>query len=79
LIYFRIIQCKIDLQGGIALGWALCSATLLSLLYGLYDAKLDAYSSAAYSSLSHTAWALGCAWVIVACSTGNGGKSTLKL
>ncbi|KAF4520276.1 hypothetical protein B566_EDAN010222 [Ephemera danica] len=63
------IDCKLKLnRGGVALGWSVCAATLLSLLYGLYDARLDAVSSAAYSSLSHSAWALGTAWIVVACS-----------
>ncbi|XP_059468522.1 nose resistant to fluoxetine protein 6 [Neocloeon triangulifer] len=68
------MNCRLRLgKGGAALGWSVCAAVMLSLLYGLYDAQLDAYTSAAYSSLSHTAWALGTAWVIVACSTGHGG------
>ncbi|CAB3363851.1 Hypothetical predicted protein [Cloeon dipterum] len=68
------INCRLRLgKGGAALGWSVCAAVMLSLLYGLYDARLDAFTSAAYSSLSHTAWALGTAWVIVACSTGHGG------
>lgn len=29
--------------------------------------------AAAYSSLSHSVWALGLSWIVVACSTGYGG------
>lgn len=44
-----------------------------ALVYGLYEAKLDLLTSSAYSSLSHSVWALGLAWVVVVCSTGYGG------
>lgn len=30
-------------------------------------------AAAAYSSLSHSAWAIALAWIVIACSTGNGG------
>lgn len=56
------------------MGWLLSSACLLSLLYGLYEAELTPVTAAAYSSLSHSAWALGLAWIVIACSTGYGGE-----
>lgn len=56
------------------MGWLLSSACLLSLLYGLYEAELSPVTAAAYSSLSHSAWALGLAWIVIACSTGYGGE-----
>lgn len=34
---------------------------------------MGAASAAAYSSLSHTAWAMSLAWIVVACSSGYGG------
>ena len=46
---------------------------LLFLLYGLYRQELSKVFAAAYSSLSHSLWALSLAWIIIACSTGNGG------
>lgn len=61
-------------QATVVIGWLLSFGCLLSLLYGLYEAELSPVTSAAYSSLSHSAWALGLAWIIVACSTGYGGK-----
>lgn len=70
---YIIANFEFPLINFLLIRWSVCSAVMLSLLYGLYDTKLDAYTSAAYSSLSHTAWALGTAWVIVACSTGHGG------
>lgn len=54
-------------------GWLASAACLLSLVYGLYEVNLSVVAGAAYSSLSHSAWALGLGWVVVACATGNGG------
>lgn len=54
-------------------GWLGSVAVLLSLVYGLYEADLTPLTGAAYSSLSHTAWALGLAWIVIACTTGHGG------
>lgn len=54
-------------------GWSLSTGTLLWLLYGLFKVELSQLAAAAFSSLSHTAWAASLAWVIIACSTGNGG------
>ncbi|KAF7388052.1 hypothetical protein HZH66_010819 [Vespula vulgaris] len=67
-------DCKVKMSKAIVvIGWLLSSACLLSLLYGLYEAELAPVTAAAYSSLSHSAWALGLAWIIIACSTGYGG------
>lgn len=49
------------------------SGVLLYLLYGLYKTELSKFAAAAYSSLSHSAWAMALAWIVIACSTGNGG------
>lgn len=43
------------------------------LIYGLYKTELSQYSAAAYSSLSHSAWAMSLAWIVIACSAGYGG------
>ncbi|XP_071451418.1 nose resistant to fluoxetine protein 6 [Hetaerina americana] len=67
-------NCRIRMHlGAVAAGWTLSSLCLLSLLYGLYGTNLSPATAAAYSSLSHTAWALAMAWVVIACSTGYGG------
>lgn len=42
-------------------------------MFGLYKVQLSPLAAAAYSSLSHTAWAMALAWIVVACSSGNGG------
>lgn len=62
------------LQVAVALGWILCIGCLIALVYGLYDTYLDRIPAAAYSSLSHTAWALCLSWIVIACSTGYGGQ-----
>ncbi|XP_033228459.1 O-acyltransferase like protein isoform X2 [Belonocnema kinseyi] len=68
------IDCKVKMsKTTVVVGWMLSSACLLSLLYGLYEAELSPVTAAAYSSLGHTAWALGLAWIVIACSTGYGG------
>lgn len=54
-------------------GWTAALACLLSLVYGLYEVNLSPLAGAAYSALSHSAWALGLAWIVIACSTGYGG------
>lgn len=54
-------------------GWLLSSGCLLYLIYGLYNTELNQVSAAAFSSLSHSAWAMSLAWIVVACSAGYGG------
>lgn len=54
-------------------GWLCSTFCLLWLIYGLYHVELSPLTAAAYSSLSHSAWALSLAWIVVACSSGNGG------
>lgn len=67
-------NCRIKMSRWVvAIGWTLASACLLSLVYGLYEADLSPVAGAAYSSLSHSAWALGLAWIVIACTTGYGG------
>ncbi|XP_015601894.1 nose resistant to fluoxetine protein 6 isoform X2 [Cephus cinctus] len=67
-------NCKIKMtKAAVTVGWILSIACLLSLLYGLYEAELSPAVAAAYSSLSHSAWALGLSWIVIACSTGYGG------
>lgn len=55
------------------IGWISSIGLLLALVYGLYDANLSPIVGAAYSALSHSAWALSLAWIVVACVTGYGG------
>ncbi|ENN81281.1 hypothetical protein YQE_02317, partial [Dendroctonus ponderosae] len=57
----------------VVIGWVSSFGLLLALVYGLYEVHLSPIAGAAYSSLSHTAWAVGLAWIVVACVTGYGG------
>ncbi|CAK1547990.1 unnamed protein product [Leptosia nina] len=54
-------------------GWVVCTATLLFLIFGLYRTELSVGSAAVYSALSHSLWAACIGWIIIACSTGHGG------
>ncbi|CAH0552702.1 unnamed protein product [Brassicogethes aeneus] len=65
----RIRMSKLTLT----VGWTASVSVLLSLVYGLYEVNLHPIAGAAYSSLSHSAWAMGLAWIVVACVTGHGG------
>lgn len=58
----------------VTIGWTTSVSLLLFLVYGLYEQELHPVTAAAYSSFSHTLWALGLAWVVIACSTGYGGR-----
>lgn len=60
-------------QTQLVTGWSLSIGTILYLLYGLYKTELSQIAAAAYSSLSHSAWAIALAWIVIACSTGHGG------
>ncbi|XP_060525313.1 nose resistant to fluoxetine protein 6 isoform X2 [Cylas formicarius] len=67
-------NCRIRMSKVVVvIGWILSIGCLISLVYGLYDVKLSPIIAAAYSSLSHSAWAFGLAWIVVACVTGYGG------
>lgn len=67
-------NCKIHLsKTAVSTGWALALANMLVLIFGLHDSELSKLTAAAFSSLSHSAWAISLAWITVACSTGYGG------
>ncbi|XP_036343941.1 nose resistant to fluoxetine protein 6-like, partial [Rhagoletis pomonella] len=72
-ILFRT-NCKIRFPRlTVATLWTLAMLNLFVLVFGLYRADLSQLLAAAYSSLSHSAWALSLAWITIACSTGYGG------
>ncbi|XP_077505446.1 nose resistant to fluoxetine protein 6-like [Amblyomma americanum] len=59
------------------LGWLAAALVNMTVVFGVYN--WNAYEApslsvaVAYAALSRTAWALGIAWMVVACATGNGG------
>jgi len=66
------------IQALVTLFWLLAALCNLSVVYGLYDdvngyVHLSDVVRSLYASLHRTAWALGVAWVIFACVTGNAG------
>ncbi|KAJ9583177.1 hypothetical protein L9F63_022477 [Diploptera punctata] len=66
-------NCKIKMHKAlVVIGWALSIAMSFVLVHGLYG-DLGPIMSAAYVALSHTAWAIAVAWIVIACTTGNGG------
>lgn len=77
-ILFRT-NCKIRLPKlTVATAWTLAMLNLFVLVFGLYKADLSQFTAAAYSSLSHSAWALSLAWITIACSTGYGGATSTR-
>ena len=59
--------------------WLLAAACNLSVVYGLYGSAngyvhLSNAMRSLYAAVHRTAWAVGVAWVIFACITGNGGQ-----
>lgn len=67
-------NCKIRLpRGTVIAAWTVAILNLCILVFGLYGSELSQFTAAAYSSLSHSAWALSLAWITFACSTGYGG------
>jgi len=60
-------------QAAVLTGWALSVGMTFILVHGLYG-ELGPVMSAAYVALSHTAWAVAVAWIVIACCTGNGGQ-----
>ena len=72
------------LQVLVVLFWCLAAVCNLSVLYGLYGTvngyvHLSNAVRSLYAALHRTAWAVGVAWVIFACVTGNGGEFFLCL
>lgn len=59
------------------LGWLTACLVNLAVVFGVYN--WNAYEAPStsvavvYAAFSRTAWALGIAWIVTACATGNGG------
>ncbi|XP_043488777.1 nose resistant to fluoxetine protein 6-like [Polistes fuscatus] len=57
----------------IILFWILGSLCNLSVLFGLYQNRLSVLAAAIYVALGRNVWAIGIAWILIACCTNNGG------
>ncbi|XP_067203349.1 nose resistant to fluoxetine protein 6-like [Linepithema humile] len=57
----------------VILCWCLGSACNIFVLFGLYKRHISVLSTAIYIALSKTVWAIGIGWIVIACSTKNGG------
>ncbi|XP_015188578.1 PREDICTED: nose resistant to fluoxetine protein 6-like [Polistes dominula] len=51
----------------------LASLCNLLVLFGLYERRISVLNAAIYVALSRTVWAIGIAWLLIACCTNNGG------
>lgn len=56
------------------LGWSLSLIVMTSIVYGLYETTFGPALSVLYTTLSHSAWAICLAWILIACLTGHGGE-----
>ena len=63
-------------QKSLIVGWSLAILCNCSILFGLTNKNISLGLSVLYLTLSRTGWALGIAWLVIACTTNNGGKST---
>lgn len=66
------------------LGWALNTAMCLAVVFTLAIAYKEDYQdnnleAAFYGSLHRLGWSIGIAWIIFACSTGQGGNNVNKI
>jgi len=67
-----------------AFGWIVFAGIGTSILYGLWDSVKIAESispelAGFYNGVSRPLWTMCVAWVIIACTEGNGGKIILQL
>ena len=67
-------DCQIKMSKvTVVVGWILSLGCLFAQVYGMYGIRMHPILAAAYSSLSHSLWAVALSWVVIACSTGYGG------
>ncbi|XP_032677213.1 nose resistant to fluoxetine protein 6-like [Odontomachus brunneus] len=57
----------------VILCWCLGSACNVSVLFGLCERYISVLATAFYVGLSRTVWAIGLAWILIACYTKHGG------
>ncbi|EZA56849.1 Nose resistant to fluoxetine protein [Ooceraea biroi] len=57
----------------VVLCWCFGSICNILVLFGLYNRYISVLSFAVYVAISRTVWAIGIAWIVIACSTKHGG------
>ncbi|XP_070168533.1 nose resistant to fluoxetine protein 6-like [Polyergus mexicanus] len=57
----------------VILCWCLGSACIIFVLLGFYERNVSILYAAVYVALSRTLWAIGIAWIVIACFTKHGG------
>ncbi|XP_015175156.1 PREDICTED: nose resistant to fluoxetine protein 6 isoform X2 [Polistes dominula] len=53
--------------------WIVSSSCSLLALFGIYRRRVSILASVFYIALGKIAWAIGIAWIVIACCTNNGG------
>ncbi|XP_020297726.1 nose resistant to fluoxetine protein 6-like [Pseudomyrmex gracilis] len=56
----------------VILYWGVAITCNILVLFGLYKRYISILSSATYVAFSRTVWAIGVAWILIACLTKNG-------
>lgn len=56
------------------LGWFIGPGLLIFMIWGNTNKDLSTVGAVLFTGLGKTAWSIGVAWMIIACSTGHGGK-----
>lgn len=51
----------------------MCPTLLIALVFGTTKKELSPLVAVLFSMFGKTAWGVGCAWIIVACTCGRGG------
>lgn len=68
---------QILLQNTIFLGWILTIATTTLLVFGQHYQKPDATVGGLYAAFGRSLWGLAVTFIIIACSSGNGGNEII--
>ncbi|XP_015601967.1 nose resistant to fluoxetine protein 6 [Cephus cinctus] len=53
--------------------WCISSACNILVLFGLWNRQISTIAAAIYVALGRTVWAIGLAWILIACCTKHGG------
>lgn len=70
-IHCLLLYCP---QKTLVILWILFPLLNLWIMFGLYGEQMSLSFSIFYMSISRTLWAIGLAWIVIACHTNNGGN-----